>query len=393
MDGSCRIESTPVVLVVHCVDTEGPIGGDVRRNPDGTKEFYDNWDDIKASLGKITTNKYRDENCDSYGNPFMLNWFIMDFMGFETNPKNRIQEYNDTYDNIKSINTSLDSFHWHYHQPPKLGVGDQWSDDWENSNEHYNILGHRLLDREDFPEVFRAGGTIEDNKCSHWLENNLMIDYSNRSSSRSYETDNIFNFNWFGAPRTWGYYHPDREDFTRQGNMRRFIIRCVDAKSRLYELSDNDIAEAFQAAIDKNSPVILSYFSHDHRDMVDETQHVIKLIRENSKKFDVPFVWCDAKDALKISHNIVTIENHIGIERQKDRLMIYFRHQIYQKYPFVYTEDQDGTIRYHMLNLEWVGECPYYLQRCFLDIDAEMKKVGIACTSLSGDKCIKVEEI
>ena len=32
------------VLVVHCVDTEGPLGGDARRLPDGSPEFFDGWD-------------------------------------------------------------------------------------------------------------------------------------------------------------------------------------------------------------------------------------------------------------------------------------------------------------------------------------------------------------
>ena len=31
------------VLVVQCVDTEGPLGGDARRLPDGSAEFLDNW--------------------------------------------------------------------------------------------------------------------------------------------------------------------------------------------------------------------------------------------------------------------------------------------------------------------------------------------------------------
>ena len=72
-----------------------------------------------------------------------------DFMGFKTNPKNRIQKYNDTYDNIKSLNTDCDYFHWHYHQPPKSGIGDQWSDNWDSSDIHYQILGHRIIERED----------------------------------------------------------------------------------------------------------------------------------------------------------------------------------------------------------------------------------------------------
>ena len=51
MDGFSKNKSQ--VLVVHCVDTEGPIGGDVRRKPDGSKEFMDSWKDIKKSLSEI----------------------------------------------------------------------------------------------------------------------------------------------------------------------------------------------------------------------------------------------------------------------------------------------------------------------------------------------------
>ena len=43
-------ESQPYLIVVHCVDTEGPLGGNARRNSDGSKEFFDNWKDIKFSL-------------------------------------------------------------------------------------------------------------------------------------------------------------------------------------------------------------------------------------------------------------------------------------------------------------------------------------------------------
>ena len=76
----------PVVLVVHCVDTEGPIGGDVRRNPDGSAEFMANWKDIKETLHDITNDGFRQRNKDSFGNSYKYNWFIMDFMGFKTNP-------------------------------------------------------------------------------------------------------------------------------------------------------------------------------------------------------------------------------------------------------------------------------------------------------------------
>ena len=384
----------PIVLVVHCVDTEGPIGGDVRRHPDGSKEFMGNWDDIKTTLNDITVDEFRQQNSDSFENPFMLNWFIMDFTGFKTNPKERIQAYNDTYDNIKSLNTSLDSFHWHYHQPPKTGVGDQWSDDWNSSNEHYNILGHRLLDRQDFPEVFRAGGAIEDNKCSLWLEDNLMIDYSNRVSYRSCPTDNIFDFSWYNSPSHWGYYHPSKDDLICPGQMKRHVVRCVDLRSRLHELQSWEVNEAFGYALMFSKPIILSYFSHDHRDMRAETYHVIKLVQEASRNYGVPFEWCDAKEALQKSAGLIPKNVKIGFERQNDlRLMIHFGESIYQKHPFVFTRMSDGDIQYHKLDLEYVPNCPYYLCRTFLETTPDMKQVGVACTSTSGDKSIKVLDL
>ena len=387
-------EEKAVVLVTHCVDTEGPIGGDVRRNPDGTPEFLDDWHKIKSSLDEITNDVYRDNSADSFGNKFLLNWFIMDFTGFSTNPKKRIAAYHDTYDNIKSLNTQHDAFYWHYHQPPQSGVGDQWSDDWDNSQEHYNILGRRLLERNDFPEAFRAGGTIEDNKCSLWLEDNLMIDFSNRVSYRSYKTGNIFDFNWFGAPSEWGSYHPSKESLVKPGNMRRYVTRCVDLKSRLHMLEEWEVAQAFTQAQQNQKPVILSYFSHDHRDMRAETNYALDIIKRQSRLSGVPFAWCNAKEAIKITQNLPTIENFIGLEQVDSRkIMIYFRHDIYQRHPFVFTKNKNNVVQYHKLNLEHVANCPYYIKRCFLDVESDMIELGVACTSLSGDKAILVTKI
>ena len=390
MDG---FYNKPVVLVVHCVDTEGPIGGDVRRRLDGSKEFMDNWSDIKTSLNDITTDNFRHNSADSFGNPFMLNWFIMDFTGFKTNPKNRIEEYNDTYDNIKSLNTSIDSFHWHYHQPPLSGIGDMWSDDWGNSDEHYNILGHRIIERNDFPEVYRAGGTLEDNKCSLWLEDHLMVDYSNRVSHRSHPTDNIFDFNWCGAPKEWGYYHPSHENFIRKGSMKRYIVRSVDLESRLHTLEQRQIDQVFKKAkVDKKS-IILSYFSHDHRDMRSETYRVVKMINIASKKYNIPFAWQDALKALQACEDIKPVHVKIGIEKNENRYKIYFDKEVYQKFPFVYTEDKSGNIKYHKLKLEHVANSPIYLKKCYLDNDDNFKKIGVACTSMTGNKSVIVENI
>ncbi|HEX3087462.1 MAG TPA: hypothetical protein VHQ23_02330, partial [Ilumatobacteraceae bacterium] len=173
------------VLVVHCVDTEGPLGGDARRLSDGSPEFFDNWTDILGSLSELTAADCRAAQADSFADPYRFNWFIMDFTGFRTNPKHRVAEYHDTWDHISSLPVDLDGLYWHYHVPPESGIGDEWSDTWLSSNECNTILARRLLERGSFPAAFRAGGTIEDEAASRWLEQTIAIDFSNRVSERS----------------------------------------------------------------------------------------------------------------------------------------------------------------------------------------------------------------
>lgn len=373
--------SEPVVLVVHCVDSEGPIGGDVRRNPDGTKEFMDNWTDILSSLTEITDPTFRSKYTDSFNSPYRYNWFIMDFTGFKTNPKNRRDEYNDTYDHIKSLNASMDTFHWHDHHVPASGIGDQWSDDWDSSTEYLDILAHRLMDRGDFPEAFRAGGTIEDNRASHWLEDNLLADYSNRVSYSSFPTDNIFDFNWFGTPAHWGFYHPSREDFQKPGDMRRYIVRCPDLKSRFHTLQQWEVDECFGYAKMYHRPVILSYFSHDHRDMRKETYYAIDLIKSASARFGIPWKSVDALEAIQTTEGLKA--EHISIVTDAAEGKLHCRlsgDSLFQKLPFVAVRNSDCVtpLTVEMSNNSFS-----------VDLTENYSEIGIACISSSGNKTIK----
>lgn len=383
-------DSEGIVSVVHCVDTEGPIGGNVRRRADGSEEFMARWSDIRTSLRPITSNEFREANRDTAGNPYRFNWFVMDFTGFRTNPKCRIDTYNDTYDNIRILNTEMDSFHWHYHQPPRNGIGDQWSDDWTSSDEHYAILGHRLMHRGTFPSAFRAGGTIEDDRCSHWLEDNIMIDYSNRINRESRFTNNIANFSWYGAPSHWGFYHPSCRSFLQMGDMRRYIVRSVDAMSRFHMLSQYDVDQAFACARATGQRVILSYFSHDHRDMRNETRMAAKQVRIASDRYKTPFVWSDAVAAVQGAAGLPPYQVKIIKKLHGNRVEISFSHPIYQKHPFLYTLDENGVITYRKLDKEEIIDHNTTREGVFIDRYPGLKKIAIACHSMSGDVSLEV---
>lgn len=376
--------STPAVLVVHCVDTEGPLGGDARRYPDGTPEFMDNWRDIIASLRELTDPPFRAAYRDSVGNPYRYNWFIMDFTGFRTNPKHRVAAYHDTYDHLKALHTALDGFYWHYHVPPANGVGDQWSDSWLTSNECNTILARRLLERFDFPEAFRAGGTIEDEPASHWLEQVFLLDFSNRVSHRSYPGADLYHFNWYGAPSHWGSYHPHHADFRWPGRMRRCVYRCLDLRSRYNQITQFDVDQCFAQVRYYQHSVVFSFFSHDNRDMRPETYFIYDALTAAARRYEVPWISCTAVQAHQLYHRLTPALVALDVNLTEDGIRIRADVPPFQRIPFTAAQLADGRF----VRLFPKPQSP---TEWWLPVDGAMiERLGVGVTSLSGDKTVWV---
>lgn len=377
----------PVVLVVHCIDTEGPLGGDARRLPDGSPEFFDAWPDIRASLAELTGNEFRQRHTDSFGAPYRFNWFIMDFTGFQTNPKNRGAEYHNTWDNITSLPCDPDGLYWHYHVPPASGVGDEWSDSWLTSNECNTILARRLLERGSFPEAFRAGGTIEDDAASRWLEEVFLLDYSNRVSARSHPGADLYHFNWHGAPEEWGSYHPSHASFLRPGCMRRLIYRCIDLRSRYNDLTVEIAEECFRAAA-SGGPCVLSYFSHDNRDMRPETYDVHALLTEVSDRVGVPWRSCTAVEAHQRFNGLDEDPVALELETSRDLISISTDGEVFQRIPFFAAELDDQ--RFVRLYPRPRGERRWELQTD----TTRLRRIGAGVTAAaSGVATVEIEQL
>jgi hypothetical protein len=379
--------TSPAVLVVHCIDTEGPLGGDARRYPDGSKEFFDTWDDIAVSLREITDPPFRQQYVDSLGNAYRYNWFIMDFTGFKTNPKCRVAEYQDTYDHLKALNTGIDGFYWHYHAPPTSGIGDQWAESWLDSNEHNIILARRLLERGDFHAAFRAGGTIEDEPSSHWLEQVFPIDYSNRVSHRSTPGADLFHFNWYGAPPLWGSYHPHHADLLKPGSMERVIYRCLDLVSRYNTIEQYDVDECFAMARYYQRDVVFSYFSHDTRDMRPETYSIYEKLQAGAQTYGIPWISCTALQAHQLYHQMQPEKVRVEVEPAEKGLLITTDRAPFQKLPFVAAQLTNGRfVRLYpnpLSDKEW-----------WLPVDLGLlERLGVGVTSRTGDKALCVGDI
>jgi hypothetical protein len=370
------------LLVVHAVDTEGPLGGDARRLPDGSPEFFDTWDDILGSLAELTDPGWRADHPDSYGGPWTFNWFVMDFTGFRTNPKRRFAEYHDTWDRIHTLPVEADGLYWHYHVPPASGAGDQWSETWLSSNECNVVLARRLLERGSFPAAFRAGGTIEDAAASRWLEHAIPIDFSNRVSERSHPDGDLFHFNWYGAPELWGSYHPSPADVMRPGTMRRFVYRSLDLRSRYNELTLGHVEAAMTEVRETGGSRVLSFFSHDNRDMRPETNHASELLRRASEQTGVPWRSCTAVEAHRRYHGLASRPIELRASVDAGGVLFEADGEPFQPVPFVAAELADG--RFTRLYPSPSGRRRWRL-RCDL---ARLRRLGAAVTSVDGTTTI-----
>jgi hypothetical protein len=370
------------VLVVHCVDTEGPLGGDVRRRPDGSREFFDSWREILESLRELTADDFRQAHADSGGRPYRFSWFLLDFTGFLTNPKKKVTAYHDTFDRLRALPTALDGFYWHYHAPPASGVGDQWAESWLESNEHNAILARRLLERGDFPEAFRAGGTIEDEPASVWLEQLFLLDFSNRVSERSAADAPLSDFSWYGAPAAWEPYHPAHGNLLRPGTMRRLVYRCVDLRSRVHELTEAEVEACFREAAASERPRVLSFFSHDCRDMRPETYDVAELLAEAARRTGVPWRSCTALEAHLRHHALEAERVALSLEPDAGGIRIAADREPFQPAPFFAAELEDGRIA--RLYPKQVGEREWRVAA----EPARLRRYGAAVTSRAGLKTV-----
>jgi len=134
-------------------------------------------------------------------------------------------------------------------------------------------LAHYIVDKNWFPLVFRAGGSIEDEDLSQFLEKYIPIDFSSRgdgcyypdgSNIMGYEKSQEILFDWRGSPNDWSWYHPNIGDYRKPGNMKRVIFMCLD-HGKLHSvglMNREKIREGFKRAA-KGEDVVISYFSHD----------------------------------------------------------------------------------------------------------------------------------
>ncbi len=338
------------VYVVHCIDTEGPLYESVEATFGRLKDIFglelepgvetlrrlqagevnlggleaavkkvldphllaynDTWDKVDVMLAEILSESFRNRVTDSEGNGWVYNWFCVDHVDYEVNPRRRDMGYHNVFDHYRSVlrdtNSSRDSLHFHFHphsfRKEAHRCATHW---WESSGCLHQILSRRVIDRQWFPAVHRPGFHVI-RPDGHWfLEQFIPFDYASQAAVPTEVDSAQFGLSggrfgdWRRAPVKWQPYHPAADDYQVEGACRRWIARCLNIGTRYRLLAENDVRQAFEEA-KAGKPVVLGFTNHDFRDMRPDIEETGNLIRKVAADFpEVSFKFSEAIEAMR----------------------------------------------------------------------------------------------
>jgi len=345
--------NTPgIVYIVHHIDTEGPLWENIEELFDRIKVIFGidltptyenleklqngqidfplsikqeialvvdphtigfkrNWGMIEEMLYRIMNPSFRNQISDSFGGGWIYNWHVMDHVGFgPDNPRHRDMGHHNIFDFytyiIKNTNSLQDRIHWHFHPIPFYKQANIMATSYDNSiSALHQILCRRLIDKNWFPVVNRAGFHAERADSNLFLEqwipfdpSNLAVEDSEQPKHQKDQTNGRFA-DWRGAPTDWSIYHPSLYDWRLKGNANRVIARILNMKARHRNISIEEIEKAFIKASNGEN-VYLGITNHDWREMAIEIDGFREMLQIVAKRFpEVKFQFAETVDAFR----------------------------------------------------------------------------------------------
>lgn len=338
------------VYIVHCIDTEGPIHesleatfqrlrdifhldlepseATLRKLQSGAVDlngreaavqkvldphllaYNDTWDKVDAMLERVMDEPFRKRVPDSAGEGWIYNWFCVDHVDYDANPRRRDIGYHNIFEHYRSIiqryGAVSDGLHFHYHphsfRREAHRCATHW---WAASNSLHQVLSRRVIDHQWFPAAHRPGFHVI-RPDSHWfLEQHIPFDFSNQSMAPDGMDAQQFGLNdgrfgdWRRAPATWTPYHPAPDDYQARGSCRRWISRCLNIGTRYRVVREQDIHQAFTEAL-AGEPVVLAVTNHDFRDIAPDVDGFREVVRSVARHFPkVPYFYSEAIGAMR----------------------------------------------------------------------------------------------
>lgn len=278
--------------------------------------YMDDWSKVDQMLDRVLSEDFRKSRTDSYGRGWVFNWFCLDHVDFNVNPRRRTTGYHAIHDHYISRLADhpecIDEIQWHFHPMSTYNEAHRCATSFLNSPHLLEVLCRRIIERNFFPSVYRAGFQVERPDSNLFLEQWIPFDISNTSIDPSKEwTDSIDLRNgrsgdWRRAPHDWTPYHPHHDNWQLRGNCRRWIGRALNLKNRFANLDFSDVEKAFAQAAE-GRPTLVGMASHDFRDLMPEVEEVRDMIDLATKKFpNVPFKFCSATEGF---YNSLSLSN------------------------------------------------------------------------------------
>jgi len=348
------------LFVVPAMNIMGPVK-DPRH-----EDLLDSWNRVDEHISKLFDPVYRHKFLDSRGNPLTFSWFFVNWSGFKTNPVHRDFGWFTIYDHYLSkfkneMERYGDGMYWMYNHPAASGIGNEWGLDWFHNSNYFEILNRYVIERDYFPSVIQV--VTEKNDASHWIDNWFPFDFSNRNSFKldlnaAEEQGKTVGdvLDWKNAPSDWSEYRPSFEDYRLRGSMNRHIFRLLDIKTRIHQITEKEIEDAFIRCMNGKDTVIAAY-EHDFREKADDIMDFfIKPITELAKKY--PKVSWSYTNALNGAQNVCGFQNkqppHFDVKmihdevRNIDAIRIRTSKTLFGPMPYVTSKDISiNKFRYH----------------------------------------------
>jgi hypothetical protein len=428
---------TKTVYFVHCVDTEGPLyesleatftrlnerfgldytpsihilnklrAGEMRLDgieqavsefvASGQFNYNDTWDKIYEMHDELNKTEFRNQLVDSFGGGYVFNWFVMDWVEVNNNPRKRTTGFHAIYDEYVKLLYPIDRIHFHFHPSSFSGDAHRTGCNISYSNLHNEILARRIIDRGWFPVAHRPT-VAEHMDMNLWLEQWIPFDFANQNMEDNVGMDLQERcgrvagrtVDWRGAPTKWGIYNPSIYDAREEGWLRRYIARCLNVNCRHGQVTDDELEKAFRNA-ENGFDVLVSFTNHDFRDMVTETTEFINTVKKISKIYpDVKFKWCNAVEAMRA---VTRMENRkpptFTLWFEENILSVKSNKELWGPQPFLAIKTKDGRYLHDNFIINSETDWTYVFDNDNILIE-DVEKIGVASNDKLGNTVVAV---
>lgn len=443
-----------IINIVHVVDTEGPLNESLKATFERLSDLYqidniapnkknllklrnlefnlngkeklvakmlnshllnynDTWDKIDKMLGEIFSKDFNKKYRDSWGKNWVFNWHCMDHVGFKFNPRKRTLGHHKIFDYyrkaLKKFKIRQDTIYWHFHPMSTYREAHRCATSYFNSNEVFQILCKKIIERKWFPSVFKAGFQAERPDSNWFLEQWIPFDITNMST----EDDDTLNKNidfkngrsgdWRLATKEWKVYHPDYDNYQIEGSCRRWIGRALNPLNRIGSFTQLEMNKAFSRA-NQNLPTLVGVASHDFRDLREEVKFISNLIQNSKKKYpNVKFKFCSSlegfRNVIELDHKKIKpiklkIVLHKNLKNDVPNLKIEtLQGKVFGPQPFLAIETKRGRFIHDNLDFSLDGKSwSYAFHADTLSIN-DVKNIGIAANDNVGNTFVKTLKV